>query len=178
MTEEWKDVEGYEGLYQVSNFGKIRSIYRYKRELKPLYTNSGYIQAQLCKDKTVKAVLVHRIVANAFIPNTENKPCINHKDGNKHNNHISNLEWCTFSENEKHSYKVLKKKTSKGRLGMYGSKCYNHRNIIQYTIDGKFVKEYESRGEASRITGISSGSIWLAMNGKRNYAGGFIWKYK
>lgn len=178
MNEIWKDVIEYEGLYQVSNFGRVRSTYRYKKVLTPILVNSGYNQVQLCKNGKVKAMLLHRLVASAFLENIGNKPCVNHKDGDKSNNSIGNLEWCTYSENERHSYRVLNKKANKTRLGLYGAKCYNHKNIIQLSLNGYTIKEFGSISEASRETGIRHGNIWAVMNGRRNHAGGFKWKYK
>lgn len=175
-VEIWKDIDGYKGLYQISNMGRVRSIYRYKKVLKPL--GGVYKQVQLCKNKHVKAHLIHRLVASAFVPNIELKPCVNHIDGDKLNNCADNLEWMTYSENEIHSYKVLGKKANCNRLGLYGSNCYNHRCINQLSMSGHIIRQFESRGEASRATGISSGNIWLAMNGKRSHAGGFKWSYK
>lgn len=79
MDEIWKDVIGYEGLYQVSNLGRVRSIYRYKKVLTPICINGGYNQVQLCKKGKVKAMLLHRLVASVFLENRDNKPCVNHK---------------------------------------------------------------------------------------------------
>ena len=117
IKEEWKSIEGYDGAYEVSNYGKIRSLDRYisgpfdsKRfikgvEIKSCLTGSGYLGFNLVKDGKSKTSKVHRVVANAFIENEHNKPEVNHKDGNKHNNHVSNLEWVTKGENQSHAYK-------------------------------------------------------------------------
>ena len=177
MDEIWKDVIGYEGLYQVSNLGRVRSIYRYKKVLTPICISGGYNQVQLCKKGKVKAMLLHRFVASVFLEN-RNKPCVNRKDGDKSNNSIDNLEWCTYSENEKHSYHVLHKKANKNRLGLYGAQCCNHKDVIQLSLNGSTINEFESISEASRKTGIIRGNIWDVMNGRRNHAGGFKWKYK
>lgn len=113
--EIWKDIKGYEGLYVVSNTGKIKSIDRYitdkngkikfthGRIIKVRSQNSGYNVLRLCKNGKKPAFTVHRIVAETFIPNPENKPYTNHKDGNKQNNRVSNLEWVTPSENMRHA---------------------------------------------------------------------------
>ena len=123
--EIWADIENYEGQYQASNFGNIKSINRsitqfghkknYVRmmsgkKIKPNTQNNGYLLVWLCKEGNTKALLIHRLVATAFIPNKLNLPQVNHKDGNKHNNFISNLEWCSRSDNVKHAYRVLGRK--------------------------------------------------------------------
>jgi hypothetical protein len=105
-TEIWKDVPGYAGQYQVSNTGKVRNAKR-GRELKPHTQGSGYKQTMLSVNGKRSHPLVHRLVAAAFIPNPENKPQINHKNGNKSDNRADNLEWCTMSENLQHRHKVL-----------------------------------------------------------------------
>lgn len=178
MDEIWKDIVGYEGLYQVSNMGHVRSLFRYKKVLKPLKASGGYYQVQLSNRKIIKSLLLHRLVACAFLDNVNNLPCVNHIDGDKSNNKVTNLEWCTYSDNEKHSYSILKKRPVRSRLGMVGSKCYNHKHVLQLSENDEIINEFESRGEASRKTGASSGNIWSAMNGRRTYAGGYKWKYK
>lgn len=108
MNEIWKSIEGYEGMYEVSSIGKIKGIPRKFRTntkiLKPLINiKNKYTYVQLSTGGKIKAVRVHRIVAMAFIPNTDNKPYVNHKDGNKSNNCLDNLEWVTESENTQHA---------------------------------------------------------------------------
>lgn len=113
--EVWKDIVGYEGLYQVSNLGRVKSLKRNKannygkvpeRVLKQQINkkSGGYSQASLCKEGKYKVFFIHRLVARAFIHNPDNKPVVNHKDGNKHNNCVGNLEWCTQKENVLHSF--------------------------------------------------------------------------
>lgn len=121
MIEIWKDIPEYEGYYQVSNLGNVRSLDRIREThpsakkqfkvfkkgflLTPDLTHGGYLRFSLSKDKKTKKFSSHRLVAQAFIPNPENKEQVNHKDGNKLNNSIDNLEWCTGSENIRHAYK-------------------------------------------------------------------------
>ena len=107
--EEWKDIEGYEGLYQVSNLGNVRALKFYHSRnnvhlLKPTVNKYGYCVVSLHKDKKVKQYRVHRLVAIAFLPNPDNLPYVNHIDCDKTNNSLTNLEWCTQSENVKHGY--------------------------------------------------------------------------
>lgn len=110
MEEVWKDIAGYEGLYQASNLGDIKSLFRYKITLTPS-VRKGYYIVGLYKNKKHKTFNVHRLIASAFIDNEYNKSQINHKDGNKLNNNASNLEWCTPKENTIHSIKTGLKKT-------------------------------------------------------------------
>lgn len=130
-SEAWKDVVGYEGLYQVSNTGKVRSL-NYKRQnktkiLKSFKTYRGYYRVSLIKDKKKKDVFIHRLVAKAFLAGMPEKTYINHKNGNKADNRLTNLEWCTQSENINHAYDTgLKKK-------YFGKRHWNYKN-------GKYVK--------------------------------------
>lgn len=97
--EIWKDVVGYEGLYQVSNLGRVKSLFRYKKILKQFEDNKGYLRVTLYKNNKSKSIKVHKLVAEAFIPNPNNYDCINHKDENKTNNRVENLEFCSFYYN-------------------------------------------------------------------------------
>lgn len=121
----WKDIPEYEGLYQVSNLGEVKSLSKNRnafnsyyvskeRILKPALNDSGYKIVVLTKNKKPKSLRIHRLVALAFIDNLENKPQVNHKDGNKTNNNVENLEWCTNGENGKHAYKLGLKKINNG----------------------------------------------------------------
>lgn len=124
MDEVWRNINGYEGYYQISNIGRVKSLERrryngsgyYVQKVKILrqsITTTGYIKVELSKEGTKKSMKVHRLVAIAFIENPENKPDVNHKDGNPFNNNLSNLEWCTESENLNHAVKIGLKKTFK-----------------------------------------------------------------
>lgn len=121
MGEVWKQIKGYEGLYDISNYGRVRSHNKTYRVglrnnrhatkkgkiLKDNVLNTGYCQVALYKNKKNKKKAVHRLVGKAFVPNPDNKPQINHKDGNKQNNHYTNIEWVTARENQKHRFDKL-----------------------------------------------------------------------
>lgn len=111
MQEIWKDIPNYEGLYQVSNMGNVRSFHnRYKNKtlIKPCATSKGYLSVSLCKNHSQKAFNVHKLVAELFIPNPKNLPCVNHIDENKTNNTVSNLEWCTYQYNNTYGHRIEK----------------------------------------------------------------------
>lgn len=110
-----KDIKGYEGIYQIDEYGNVFSFHT-NRFLKPAATSWGYLTVELFKNGKGKTHKIHRMVAEAFVPNVDGKPLINHKDGNKQNNHFENLEWCTYSENLKHAWDMgLTQGNRKGR---------------------------------------------------------------
>lgn len=174
----WKDVVGYEGLYKVSNDGSVRNE-ETGAILKEYISPTGYVRVGLNKDGCNKIVMIHRIVAQAFLPNTQNKPCVNHIDGNKSNNSVNNLEWCTHSENELHSYRVLGKKLKpeQHRKMIEGHTEATRRTVVQSNMDGDVIRTFASTNEAHRITGISQGNISECCNKKRKHAGGYIWSF-
>lgn len=120
MEEIWKPIKGYEGLYEVSNLGRVKSLKRFHHQreqmLKNILTKYGYYKTKLLKNGKYKLISTHRIVAQTFIPNEMNKEEVNHKDGNKLNNCVDNLEWCTSSENHIHAYKLGLQKPSGGAI--------------------------------------------------------------
>lgn len=171
MKEIWKDIPDYEGLYQVSNLGRIKSLPRNgtikkERILKQTLDTTGYLTIGLHKDNKVKKVNVHRLIAKTFIPNINNYNVINHIDGNKTNNKIENLEWCTQSHNAKESI----------RLGLQIP--YNKKIVLQYDKNGNFIKEYKSTCDAQRETKIFQSNISKCCLKQRHTAGGFVWRYK
>lgn len=196
MKEVWKDIPNYEGLYQVSNLGNIKSnqkkiyksngkafmnVLRKERILKKSI-RQGYYAVKLYKDNNKKTIPVHRIVAKTFLKNNENKPCVNHIDGNKLNNNVSNLEWCTYSENTLHAYKNgLQKITEKQRencreMSRLGNEK-NKKKVNQYEKNGTFIKQWECISDVYRDLNIKTTSISACCKRKRKTAGGFIWKY-
>ena len=176
--EIWKDIEGYEGYYQVSNHGRVRSqdrtvvfsdghVHYYKTKLMTLCPDKdGYLLVCLRKNGLKSTPKVHRLVANAFVQNPENLPIINHKDHNRANNHFSNLEYCTTKYNVTYKDAVRKRAVQRAKP------------VIQLTLDGCFVNEYESASEASRQTGFNRGHICDCARGERPMAHGFLWRWK
>ena len=165
MTEIWHDIEGYEGLYQISNKGRVKSLYNgSERILKPRDNGRGYLRVNLRKENTSKYIRVHRLVARAFIPNPDNLPEINHRDENKKNNCVENLEWCDRVYNVNYG-------TRNERIS---------RKILQYSKSGEFIREWQSAAEVERELNISHSNIIQCCRGnpKHTTAGGFIWKYK
>ena len=164
-VEEWRDVVGYEGLYKVSNLGNIKSLIK-DRLLKPSEHNRGYLLVVLTKNHKHKHCYVHRIVAEAFIKNIESKTEVNHIDGNKKNNRVENLEWCTGIENMLHACETGLRNVCKPICVQIVSK------------DGKVIKEFSSIGEASRETGVNIGNISKCCNGYCESAKGIIFRKK
>ena len=168
--EIWKDIEGFEGLYQISNMGNVKSLNYHRtgkeRIMKGRKDKDGYLLAHLSKDGKAKNYQIHRLVAIAFIPNPDNLPVINHKNEIKSDNRVSNLEWCSYSYNNSYNDKGKKigEKLSKPVLAIH-------------KING-LILEFSSTMEAERETGINNGSIIQCCQGKRNSAGDFYWMYK
>ena len=164
--EIWKDINGYEGLYQVSNFGRVKSL-NYRRTgreeiLTPQMNTNGYLTVQLWKNEKRKSCLVHRLVAMAFIPNPNNLPEVNHKDEDKTNNCVWNLEWCDCKYNI--NYGTRTEKTTK--------------TVLQLNKDtGEVIKEWPSANEVQRQLGYKQGAISMCCLGKCNQAYGFKWQY-
>ena len=159
---EWKDVKGYEGIYLVSNTGEIRSL-KYNKNLKPFLTHWGYLRIVLNKDKKTKTTFVHRVVASAFIPNPDNKPQVNHIDGNKQNNRVENLEWVSDKENKIHGFKN----------GLFD----NHYSIKIYQADlkGNIVKVWKSKKSLYDAKVISDTLLNKTLKSRNPIAKGFIW---
>lgn len=183
-NEIWKPVENYEGLYEVSNLGRIKSLERtvwnkgrgyYKtvpeRILKPSNNGQGYLFVNLCKDGKMKNCRVHRLVGQAFIPNPNNLPQINHKDENKGNNMVENLEWCSSKYNNNygtHNQRMAEKQRNDPKRS---------KPVIAIDkITGLTVK-FASIGEASRQLVINQSNIVSCLKGKLKSAGGYTWHY-
>ena len=184
MTEIWKDIKDYENLYQISNLGRVKSLERkvknkngYKvikeKILKNYIHNTGYYAVNLRKQCKIDIRLIHRLVAEYFIDNPKMYPIVNHKDGNKLNNNIKNLEWCTYKHNINEAYRLGLNKYTHNQNFKNKSK-----KVLQYDRENNFIKEYNSLREASKITGVCYNSISLNCLGKQNYAGDYIWRFK
>ncbi len=182
MDEIWKDVNGYEGLYQVSNYGRIKSIkYTNHKGKKPIIlkqskSNSGYYHVQIYKNRISSTRTVHSLVAKAFIPNPLCKSEINHIDGDKANNTVSNLEWVTRSENIRHSFNIgthVPPMTGRHDLNK------RPRPIAQYDKNGNFIRAWKSISEASKsIDGKNhSTGIYCCATGRHKSANGYMWRY-
>lgn len=187
MKEIWKDIEGFEGYYKISNFGNVKSYDRaviktnnsvigyLGKLLSPYNDGRGYLKVDLHKNGKRISVRVHRLVAKAFIPNPNNLPTVNHKDENKLNNNASNLEWMSIADNNNYGSRHNKTSLSHRKRA---------RTIYQFTKGGFLINSYPSPAEASDWTGIKRGNILgcacgCTSNGIhiRKTAGGFIWSY-
>jgi hypothetical protein len=174
--EEWKDVVGYECIYEVSDLGQVRNK-KSGKILKHDDNGTGYLMLGL-NHYGRKMFLVHRLVAIAHIPNPNNLPEVNHKDGKKYNCFKSNLEWCTHKENIDHCDRVLgfnRRMINKDKIGALN---WNSKSVDQFDMEDNFIASYGSTTEAYRATGVDFSSIQKVCLGQRVMAGGFKWKYK
>ena len=184
-AEAWRDIPGYEGLYQISSFGRLKSFKQGQHgKILSLTNKKGdYFRVVLQGiDKPRKSISIHRLVAEAFIPNPHNLPQVNHKDGNKQNNAAENLEWCSCSFNLKHARRMHPDMVDAMR---HYNRFERPIPILQISKDGEVVNRFQSGAEAARHTGICKRDILLAAQGadngrgyKRKSAGGFIWQYE
>lgn len=172
MIEIWKDIKGYEGRYQISNLGRVKSLCRLEEKIMhPVTTKKGYLQVRLSSGQCTKGLKVHRLVALNFIPNPNDKPEVNHLDGNKKNNLVTNLEWCTPKENMGHA--------SQNNLlrDVSGNKNPNCKRINQYTTDGKFIKTWCSIFDITKELGAERHGICKCCTNKIKTYRGYIWEY-
>ena len=190
MTREeiWKPIVDYEGYYEVSNLGRVRSVDRYVprknqspqyfegKILKPAINPAGYAWVRISNGRTVKMCRIHRLVAEAFIPNPNNYPIINHKDENKQNNSIDNLEWCTYSYNATYNNSMRARINTRNKNQSYGCE----KKVYQYSLSGELVKIWKSLADVTRNLHLSCGCIAnCCRNMKyRHTAYGYKWSYK
>lgn len=180
FNEEWKDIKKFEGLYQISNFGRVKSLDRkiyqknkngkfqyvtYRgRILKVQKQKNGYLTIDLHRDNKFERKLIHKLVAEMFISNPNNYKYINHKDSNIQNNKVNNLEWCTQSYNIKYAYDL-------------GNKIPPNMRAIKQIKDGKIVNIFKSISLAERQTNIKGANISKCCRNIRKNAGGYQWEY-
>lgn len=185
VPEKWFDIDGYVGYYQVSNYGRVKSLARKdsnnhpvnERLLKPDYPK-GYARVTLCKpNSTNKRFMVHTLVARHFILNTLNKPCVNHEDGVKSNNFEFNLSWVTYSENTLHGFRTGLIKPPRAHLGRRGDLHHRSKKVLQLSLDGKSIKTWESSCLAADSLNLSQSNISSVCLGKRSQTGGFKWSF-
>lgn len=182
MEEIWKDIKGYENLYQISTYGNVRSLPHIRstgtgkclqkgKILKPAIQKIGYKFVVLSKNGKTKGFRVHRLVAEAFIPNPDNLPQVNHKDENKLNNNINNLEWCSAIYNN--NYGTKKERYRKSLIKKIG------RRINQYDLDGNYIRTWECLMDAERYLNKKRASmpITLCCRKKSKTAYGYRWEY-
>ena len=170
QSEIWKDIVNYEGLYKVSNFGRVKSLlFGKERIIKQITNNKGYSFVNLYKNGTQKYMTVHRLVATAFIENTFNLPEINHKNENKTDNSVKNLEWCTTKYNSNYGTR-----TKRSSIAKTNGKC--SKKVEQY-LNGTKIAEFPSTNEVKRVLGFSNGYISRCCNGLYKQAYGYQWKY-
>lgn len=159
MSEKWRSIKNFEGIYEVSDFGNIRRIVgknRY-RDRKIVKGKGGYSEVTLSKNNKVLLKRVHRLVAEAFLPNPDNMPQVNHKNGDKCDNNVANLEWVSVRDNQIHSRRVL-------------------LNAVTPVVCIEANTIYPSMAIASEKTGINIAHIWQVVNNQRRTAGGYHWQ--
>ena len=182
MEEQWRtavyDGEIYEGLYKVSNLGRVKNLnYRNtgkERLVKTSEDKDGYLKVNLRKNGEYKTCKVHRLVAEIFIPNPENKPEVNHIDEDKTNNRVENLEWKTHKDNLNHGTRNKRAGKAISKTQTNGKKS---KPVLQLSLSGDLIREWPSVGECGR-NGFDIGNVCLCCNGKRKTHKGFRWKYK
>ena len=180
MREIWKTaiVDGVENpRYQVSNLGKVKCLDWYRtgkeRLCKLSVDGNGYLTVYIDGVKR----FAHRLIAEAFIPNPEKKPCIDHTDTKRDNNIVDNLKWVSYKENQNNplTRKHLSENAAKTMLGKFGDDCPNSITIVQLTLDGQFIRIWCAASEVQRELGINQGNICSCCKGRLNAAGGFKW---
>lgn len=200
MEEIWKDIVGYEGRYKISSKGKVLSTGKYidGRIYEPKYVKTrldigGYVTVALYKGRLSKTYKVHRLVAEAFIPNPQNLPVVDHINTKRDDNRVENLRWCTYKENcnnpltrvnISHSAKIafskeeIRKQRAERMLRINDIVVAKRRKkVAQFSLSGKFVKEYKSMNDAAMAISGYSGYIRDVCNGKIQSYKGFIWKH-
>ena len=188
--EIWKDIVGYEDLYQISNMGRVKSLERIARNnhkikekiLTPNLNKGGYLRVHLRKDNYSYTPLIHRLVAQAFLPNPNNKPQIDHINTNKTDNRVCNLRWTTASENMKNpitleSSRIANSGENNPMFGVIGANNKRSRTVLQFTKDGEFIKKWVCINDIKRELGINVSNIPECCKGKHKTVNGYKWEY-
>lgn len=189
MNEIWKDIEGYEGLYQVSNMGNVKSLTHFRNNgsggyiqkskiLKFGKNGKGYLSVNLCKFGYSKQHSIHRLVAEAFIPNPDNNPEVDHIDTNPSNNMVENLRWVTHKENCNNPFTKEKQSYSKkGKSTQRGKEHKQSKQILQFSMNGEFIKKWDCVMDIEREIGLKHQNICHNALGKSSNCGGYKWLY-
>lgn len=187
MIEIWKDIKGYENLYQVSNLGNVKSLDKYinngtglffkKGQNLKIKVYKGYCYIRLNKNGEQKQFLLHRLVAEHFIPNPENKPCIDHINTDKTDNRIENLRWVTQKENVNNPLSINKMKQNHHLKNRFGKLNPHSIPILQFTKDGELIRKWDCIKDVERELNFSGGYVGNCCKGKKQIAYGYKWKY-
>lgn len=185
--EFWMDINGYAGTYQISTYGRVRSLERVdsrgqkrkEKVIKPYKGgNKGYQAVCLSMNGAVKSVRIHRLVAEHFIEREPGKDYVNHKNGDKSDNRAENLEWVTIAENNLHSFRQLNRNASGGGKGKYGAECHSSKPIVATSISCGIVRKFVSAREASKHFGVSVSTVSRTCNGKGTNVRGYSMRYE
>jgi len=184
LEEIWKDVPGFEGLYEVSNYGRVKSLPRpwYRKKQSNILVGvpdiNGYLKVPLNNHGKYSVRPIHRLVAIAFIPNPENKPYVNHIDGNPSNARVENLEWVTPLENSQHAWSTGLMHSGKSSFwGKSGANSHVAKAVNQYSKTGELLNTYPTVLAASKAIGCDHSFLCKAASGKHEFAYGFKWEY-
>ena len=169
--EIWKDIDGYEGLYRVSNLGRVKSLKQGKEKILKQVLVNNYLAISLYKNNEKKLCKVHRLVCQTFLLNPQNLPQVNHKDENKTNNKVDNLEWCDVKYNNNYGTR-----TQRANEKNTNGKC--SKTVLQYSKDGEFIRQWKSTKDVERNLGYGHSQISACCRGKYKSSYEFVWKYK